>query len=135
MGTFRALLLTIAMAYGLTACADSKETSPVKQDPVSQDHKPATSAASAVYTGTIVYKTFEGGFFALISTDNKRFTLRHLPEDYRLDGLIVEITGSVNKNIITTTQFGDLLEVDAVKVLDDSRARPPESGPRKLKSL
>jgi len=25
--------------------------------------------------------------------------------------------------------------VDAVKVLDDSRARPPESGPRKLKSL
>lgn len=135
METFRALLLTIAMAYGLTACADSKETSPVKQDPVSQDHKPATSATSTVYTGTIVYKTFEGGFFAFISTDNKRYTLRHLPESYRLDGLIVEITGSVNKDIITTTQFGDLLEVDTVKVLDDSHARPPESGPRKLKSL
>ncbi len=130
MGTFRALLLTIAMAYGLTACADSKETSPVNHD-----NEPATSAASAVYTGTIVYKTFEGGFFAFISTDNKRYTLRHLPESYRLDGLIVEITGSVNKDIITTTQFGDLLEVDAVKVLDDSHARPPESGPRKLKSL
>ena len=80
-------------------------------------------------------KPLKAVFFALISTDNKRFTLRHLPEDYRLDGLIVEITGSVNKKIITTTQFGDLLEVDAVKVLDDSRARPPESGPRKLKSL
>lgn len=130
MGTFRALLLTIAMAYGLTACADSKETSPVNHD-----NEPATSAASAVYTGTIVYKTFEGGFFAFISTDNKRYTLRHLPESYRLDGLIVEITGSVNKDIITTTQFGDLLEVDTVKVLDDSHARPPESGPRKLKSL
>jgi hypothetical protein len=135
MGTFRALILTIAMICGLTACADSKESSPVNQDPVSQDNKPAASPASAVYTGTIVYKTFEGGFFAFISTDNKRYTLRHLPRAYRLDGLIVEITGSVNKDIITTTQFGDLLEVDAVKVLDDSHARPPESGPRKLKSL
>ena len=130
MGTFRALLLTIAMACGLTACADSKEPSPVNQD-----YEPVATSASAVYTGTIVYKTFEGGFFAFISADNKRYTLRHLPQAYRLDGLIVEITGSVNKDIITTTQFGDLLEVDAVKVLDDSRARPPESGPRKLKSL
>ena len=130
MGTIRALLLTLTMAYGLTACADSKETSPVNQD-----NAPTTNQASAVYTGTIVYKTFEGGFFAFISTDNKRYTLRHLPKAYRLDGLIVEITGSVNKDIITTTQFGDLLEVDAVKVLDDSHARPPESGPRKLKSL
>ncbi|MCP4863303.1 MAG: hypothetical protein SWN10_12485 [Pseudomonadota bacterium] len=130
METIRALLLTLAMAYGLTACADSKETSPVNQD-----NAPTTNQASAVYTGTIVYKTFEGGFFAFISTDNKRYTLRHLPKAYRLDGLIVEITGSVNKDIITTTQFGDLLEVDTVKVLDDSHARPPESGPRKLKSL
>ena len=130
MGIFRTLLLTIAMACGLTACADSKESSPVNQD-----NAPTTSQASAVYTGTIVYKTFEGGFFAFISTDNKRYTLRHLPKAYRLDGLIVEITGSVNKDIITTTQFGDLLEVDTVKVLDDSHARPPESGPRKLKSL
>ena len=102
---------------------------------MNKDNEPTASPASAVYTGTIVYKTFEGGFFAFISTDNKRYTLRHLPESYRLDGLIVEITGSVNKDIITTTQFGDLLEVDAVKVLDDSHARPPESGPRKLKSL
>ena len=92
MGIFRTLLLTIAMACGLIACADSKESSPVNKD-----NEPTASPASAVYTGTIVYKTFEGGFFALISTDNKRFTLRHLPEDYRLDGLIVEITGSVNK--------------------------------------
>ena len=130
MGIFRTLLLTIAMACGLIACADSKESSPVNKD-----NEPTASPASAVYTGTIVYKTFEGGFFAFISTDNKRYTLRHLPESYRLDGLIVEITGSVNKDIITTTQFGDLLEVDAVKVLDDSHARPPESGPRKLKSL
>ena len=102
---------------------------------MNQDNAPTTSQASTVYTGTIVYKTFEGGFFAFISTDNKRYTLRHLSKEYRLDGLVVEITGRVNSDIITTTQFGDLLEVDTVKVLDDSHARPPASGPRKLKSL
>ena len=60
MGIFRTLLLTIAMACGLIACADSKESSPVNKD-----NEPTASPASAVYTGTIVYKTFEGGFFCV----------------------------------------------------------------------
>lgn len=130
MRTLSAVLLIIAMAGGLWACADSKESSPVNKE-----NAMSSAQATTVFTGTIVYKQFEGGFFALLTNDNQRYTLRHLPTAYRLDGLVVEINGSVNKDIITTTQFGELLEVDTVKVLDDSHASPPKTGPRKLKSL
>lgn len=130
MRILSAVLLIIAMAGGLSACADSKESSPVNKE-----NAMSSAQATTVFTGTIVYKQFEGGFFALLTNDNQRYTLRHLPTAYRLDGLVVEINGSVNKDIITTTQFGELLEVNTVKVLDDSHASPPKTGPRKLKSL
>lgn len=102
---------------------------------MNNDNKVSSEQATEHFTGTIVYKNLEGGFFALLTKDNQRFTLRHLPNAYRLDGLVVEINGRINKDVLTMTQFGELLEVKEVKVLDDSQAAPPESGPRKLKSL
>lgn len=128
IAVFLFALLTVSV---LTACAEGKDANTMKTEP--QQQQMATNNNS--YTGTIVYKELEGGFFALITNDNQRFTLRHLPAEFRLDGLIVEIQGSVNKDIVTFTQFGEPLDVNAVTVLDDSHARPPAAGPKKLKSL
>lgn len=123
-------LLALLSVSGLTACAEGKDANTTKTEPPEQ-----MTTNDKLYTGTIIYKQLEGGFFALITNDNQRFTLRHLPAEFRLDGLIVEIQGSVNKDIVTFTQFGEPLDVSSVTVLDDSHARPPEASPKKLKSL
>ncbi|BFT30722.1 hypothetical protein D210916BOD24_18980 [Alteromonas sp. D210916BOD_24] len=72
-------------------------------------------------TGTIIYKELEGGFYAFVSNDGERYTLHGLNEAYQQNGLIVEIEGIVTPDIITFTQFGTVLQVKNIKVLDASR--------------
>lgn len=79
------------------------------------------------YPGTIKFKNLEGGFFALHTQSGERFTLKGLTSPYRRDGLVVEITGHVDDNAITFTQYGKLLIVDTVTVIDDSQANPINS--------
>ncbi|GGF53146.1 hypothetical protein [Alteromonas lipolytica] len=130
MRLFFAPLLLLTAVFGLVACATSQES--VSMD---QPQQATNQQALTAYTGTIVYQTLEGGFFSLITPDSQRFTLRHLPPQYRRDGLVVKITGQVNKDIITFTQFGEVLDVSDVLVLDERNAKPAPQQPRQVKSL
>ncbi|NVK56476.1 MAG: hypothetical protein HWE26_12755 [Alteromonadaceae bacterium] len=125
----------LLLTSGLMACSDAAEqptmTTPQENDTAQQEQ----ATVQQHFRGTIVYKTIEGGFFALITTDNQRYTLRRLPAEFRLDGLEVEIKGSINHDMMTFTQFGELLDVKSVTVVDDSHAKPPFSSTQKLKSL
>lgn len=72
--------------------------------------------------GTIRFKPMEGGFFALESVNGQKYTLMGLPKAHKRDGLIVEIEGSVNPDMMTIYQFGEPLKVTHVNVIDDSKA-------------
>lgn len=100
-------------------------------------HEKAQTEATSMqqFTGTIVFKRIEGGFFAFIANDNQRYTLRKLPVEYQLDGLVVTLTGSINTAMVTTTQFGQVLEVSSVEILDGSKAQKPTHSPKKLQHL
>jgi hypothetical protein len=76
---------------------------------------------SVTLKGSIIYKELEGGFFAFITESGDRFTLHGLDEDYHQNGLIVEIEGVTKPEMMTITQFGTVLEVLNVKVLDTSK--------------
>ena len=108
-----------------SACVNSQEQTMANKESPSSSSVDAEPIKTVV-TGTVLYKKLEGGFFALISTDNKHYTLRKLPKEFKLEGLVVEITGMINKDIITFTQFGELLEVETVKVIDNSNAKAPD---------
>ena len=71
--------------------------------------------------GSIVYKDFEGGFYAFIAENGDRYTLHGLDETYQKNGLIVEVKGTPKPDMITFTQFGTVLQVSSVKVLDSSK--------------
>lgn len=118
----------------ISACVNSQE-----QTMANRESTPNASiekkTINTTVTGTVLYKQLEGGFFALISNDNKYYTLRKLPEEFKLEGLVVEISGVINKDIITFTQFGELLEVESVKVIDNSNAKAPDLSAPKLKRL
>jgi hypothetical protein len=52
-------------------------------------------------TGTVVYLSFEGGFYGIKGDDGRSYDPANLPEDFRTDGLRVrfeakELTGSAS---------------------------------------
>ncbi|WP_334061593.1 ribose-phosphate pyrophosphokinase [Alteromonas genovensis] len=138
-------LLILAAALSISACKeeDKKEESTMyeKEDaktekmkaqenaPTELKAEPMTQAEakevsvndSVTLKGSIIYKELEGGFFAFITESGDRFTLHGLDEDYHQNGLIVEIEGVTKPEMMTITQFGTVLEVLNVKVLDTSK--------------
>ncbi|MAX44317.1 MAG: hypothetical protein CL589_17050 [Alteromonadaceae bacterium] len=82
---------------------------------------------SVTYTGTIVYKNLEGGFFALHTHKGQKYTLKGLQPVYRRDGLIAEVSGVVDETAITFTQYGKLLVVKSVVIIDESHADAAKS--------
>jgi len=138
-------LLILAAALNISACTEddkkvestmyekegpktekmkAQEDAPteLKAEPVTQaEAVEASIKESVTLKGSIIYKELEGGFFAFITESGDRFTLHGLDEDYHQNGLIVEIEGVTKPEMMTITQFGTVLEVQNVKVLDTSK--------------
>lgn len=138
-------LLILAAALSISACTEedkkvestmyekedaktekmkAQENAPteLKAEPMTQaEAKEVSVNDSVTLKGSIIYKELEGGFFAFITESGDRFTLHGLDEDYHQNGLIVEIEGVTKPEMMTITQFGTVLEVLNVKVLDTSK--------------
>lgn len=143
------MLIAIATVFVLSACTedDENEESTVSNQELYNENKatiekmearkdaptelaaePVTQAEAkevnikdnVTLKGSIIYKELEGGFFAFITEKGDRFTLHGLDETYQKNGLVVEIEGITKPQMMTITQFGTVLEVQSVKVLDAS---------------
>ncbi len=129
-----ALLLTVS------ACSDDEPNADIKKDmtmtekdtkkpsndliakTAEQKRLSASDAPSEVtLTGTIVYKEMEGGFYAFIAENGERYTLRKLDKKFHRNGLIVKVTGMPMPDVMTITQYGTVLQVKSVEILDASR--------------
>jgi hypothetical protein len=88
--------------------------------------KPKLKESMMTLRGTIVYQNFEGGFFSFIADDGSQYTPQTLAPEHRRDGLVVQITGEIVTDMMTTTQFGQLLKVHNLTVLDASKTLPSE---------
>jgi len=91
-------------------------------EPVTQAEAVEDNAKDEVtMKGSIIYKDLEGGFYAFIAENGDRYTLHGLDETYQKNGLIVEVKGTPKPDMMTFTQFGTVLQVTSVKVLDTSK--------------
>jgi len=91
-------------------------------EPVTQAEAVEDNAKGEVtMKGSIIYKDLEGGFYAFIAENGDRYTLHGLDETYQKNGLIVEVKGTPKPDMMTFTQFGTVLQVTSVKVLDTSK--------------
>ncbi len=91
-------------------------------EPVTQAEAVEDNAKGEVtMKGSIIYKDLEGGFYAFIAENGDRYTLHGLDETYQKNGLIVEVKGTPKPDMMTFTQFGTVLQVTRVKVLDTSK--------------
>ena len=91
-------------------------------EPVTQAEAVEADAKGEVtMKGSIFYKDLEGGFYAFIAENGDRYTLHGLDETYQKNGLIVEVKGTPKPDLMTFPQFGTVLQVTSVKVLDTSK--------------
>jgi hypothetical protein len=126
------MIFALVSMLSLSACTtDVQENA---DDSVNRSAKEATNTENIdkrklkesmmTLRGTIVYQNFEGGFFSFIADDGSQYTPQTLAPEHRRDGLIVQITGEIITDMMTTTQFGQLLKVHDLTVLDASKTSP-----------
>ncbi|QPG04658.1 hypothetical protein IT774_10505 [Salinimonas marina] len=116
------IILILTSLLVLTACTGQAQTHP---EPVTEQQKDkGMNSVAKQMTGTIVYKNLEGGFYGFISDEGDHYTLRNLAPEYKQNGLKISVKGQVLTNIMTITQFGDVFEVSAAKVVDRSGVKP-----------
>lgn len=72
-------------------------------------------------TGSIIFKELEGGFYAFIAESGDRYTLHNLEEQFQQNGLIAKVTGVPKPKMMTFTQFGTVLQVTSVEIIDSSK--------------
>jgi hypothetical protein len=78
-------------------------------------------AKQMTLTGKISYQEFEGGFYGFIANNGDKYTPSGLKNEYRKNGLIVEMKCQAMEGMATTKQFGKLVKVLEIKVLDTSK--------------
>ena len=67
-----------------------------------------------VADGVVRYVGLEGGFFALVSSTNRRFDPINLPVEFAQDGLSVQFSGTVRYDLVSSHGYGERLEIRAI---------------------
>jgi hypothetical protein len=130
-------LIGIVLAAGLFACsADSSEndtktlvttasaqasSNNTKMDVVKGADVKTEANQLMTLTGQILYQQMEGGFYGFVANNGDKYMPSGLKSEYRKNGLIVELKVELMPDILTTQQFGDVVNVLEIKVLDASK--------------
>jgi len=61
--------------------------------------------------GTVVYKSMEGGFFAIDADDGRKYNPINLPEAFRKDGTKVRVTARLRRDAVSFHMYGSIIDV------------------------
>jgi hypothetical protein len=78
-----------------------------------------------VLQGQILFQQMEGGFFGFIDESDNKYTPIGMDKANLRHGLVIQLTGKLLPNMITTTQFGQVIKVESVVIIDESKAQEP----------
>jgi hypothetical protein len=122
--------LSLALLSGLLLLGCAQDTAKTSAEDLANLKKPPAKLVEVnpnelannmiTVTGTIIFKNIEGGILGLNGNDGNKYTPRNLKPKYRRPGLVLEITGTINEDLLSFKQYGRMLEVKSVKIIDDS---------------
>jgi hypothetical protein len=128
VGMLKTMVLFSLFVLALSACnSDNQSHGKYEKGPempVATPENESQQAKPMIITGTVIYNDFEGGFYGFIAKDGGQYTLRGLPKQHQKDGLVIKISANEITGILTTTQFGAVLQVNDIEVIDDSNVNP-----------
>lgn len=123
------LIVTFVILSSITAligCKDSsdlrkqvpKTVSDVSEPVIVQPNDPPPPESPAIpstdtveITGTIVYKTLEGGFYAIEAEDGSKYDPMNLPESFKKDGMKIKINARLKPDVMGFHMYGSIIEV------------------------
>ncbi len=100
MKALAGLLLVLLLAAPLSGVAQSP-------DPLS-------------FTGTVSHITLEGGFFAIQADNGQKYQPINLAPEFAVNGLRVQVTARVRKDLTSLRMVGPLLEITTISRLENA---------------
>lgn len=76
-------------------------------------------ASIQTFNGEIRKREIEGGIYLIVTDDGDRYQPVNLPEKYKSDGLEVEVTGQVRRDMASIGMAGTLFEIKAIRAAAD----------------
>lgn len=76
--------------------------------------------------GQILYQHMEGGFYGFIAQNGDKYMPTGLSDEFRKDGLVVELKVELISDTLTIQQFGEVIKIVEIKVLDTSKVSNPD---------
>ncbi|PKH99946.1 hypothetical protein [Glaciecola sp. 33A] len=124
----RLLLLTAALSGCSSENTDKAENTPedkVIEQLLSNDMPKVSSdtAELLVLKGQVLFQQMEGGFFGFIDENGNKYTPIGMSKADLRHGLVIQLSGKLLPNMLTTTQFGEVIKVESVVILDASNAQ------------
>lgn len=101
-----AVLLLLA---SLAACGSNNAS----DEPGPQEEAAATISGS----GTISWRSVEGGFYVIESDEGETYDPINLPARYRQDGLRIHFEAKLRTDLMSTRMAGTLIEITGIREL------------------
>ena len=80
-------------------------------DPPSSEIPRNPPADTFEIIGTIAYKSFEGGFFAIDGDNGRKYNPINLPESFRKDGLKVKVSARKKTDAMSIHMYGAIVDI------------------------
>ena len=68
-------------------------------------------------TGTIVWLSFEGGFYGIVADDDEHYDPINLPQDFHEDGLRVWFMAKIRDDLASFHMWGRIVEILEIEKL------------------
>jgi outer membrane murein-binding lipoprotein Lpp len=113
-----------SMDFSASQLSDINATNDLK---LSNDMQKTSQDTSEllVLEGQILFQQLEGGFFGFIDESGNKYTPIGMDKADLRHGLVIQLTGKLLPDMITTTQFGQVIKVESIMILDESKAQKP----------
>ena len=70
-------------------------------------------------TGTVVYLTFEGGFWGIIGDDGEHYDPANLDPEFKVKGLRVYFEAKIRHDLVSFHMWGKIIEILKIQKLTD----------------
>ncbi len=132
--------IPVLLVFAIAACNSEESTPTVTADeqtdsaveaPVTEI-KEVKEDATMTLSGQIEFKPFEGGFYAFIGDDGSKWVLHGLDKQYHRHALRLTVTGTPMPDMMTTTQFGTVMQVESISNVDESGVTKRPASPDEM---
>ncbi len=73
------------------------------------------------FTGTVSYVDLEGGFFAIVADDGKKYVPANLYEKFSQAGLRVKVKARIRKNVASIHMYGVPIDIVSIQDLSEDK--------------